>query len=232
MKTRIFTCIVAVAMLVGAAPARAQWAVIDAASIGQLVLQIAESKKQVEMMLKNLQQNDQNMFKDPTSSIQKLQQIVQTGTAIGQRLGSLDQSLQAFNPDFKKKDYAGQYDKWTKSTNDTIQNSMRVVATQNEGMTDEITTLNQLADLSKSSTGALQAAQVGHQINLEMINSLNQLRQLQQSQGQATNAYMLAQQKNHEQNAQMNTFVNGVKDVPIDINSVKAKNQQLFGDWK
>jgi P-type conjugative transfer protein TrbJ len=191
-------------MLAAPMPARAQWAVFDAANFSQNVLTAARELQQIENEVTSLQNEAQmlinqarNLTSLPYSSLQQLMSTIQrTQQLLGQAqgviydVGNIQSEFQRFYPS----GYSGStssaqliadaQSRW-QNTLSGFQDALKTQATVVGNLNTTQTQLSALVSSSQGATGALQAAQAGNQLLALQSQQLADVTALLAAQGRA-----------------------------------------------
>lgn len=168
----------------------------------QVIQQVANSYKQIEMQLQNLSGMDASTAAANSGQIQ--QNLAQ--------MAALQQQMQGFVSDYSKfqqqwdsaygsnsgNDYANQVQNLMQTTENSINNAMRNQAYVRSQIPGNATNLNNLLNASQSAQGALAAAQAGNQIAGIQAQQMMMLSQMLSTQNDAQMAYQEQQKKQQE----------------------------------
>ena len=196
---------VAVPFLLGTpAPARAQWAVFDAANFSQNILTAARELQQIENEVTSLQNEAQmlinqarNLTSLPYSSLQQLTSTIQrTQQLLGQAqgviydVGNIQSQFQRLYPNgYTGSTSSGQLiadaqSRW-QNTLSGFQDALKTQATVVGNLTTTQTQVSALVSSSQGATGALQATQAGNQLLALQSQQLADVTALLAAQGRA-----------------------------------------------
>lgn len=122
-------------------------------------------------------------------------QAVQVGQGLGFSLGDMDATFRNTYPGFKTPGvpFWTQYQKWSTTTMDTIEGSLRANGVSWQQLQNEQLMQSYLQRQSESAVGQTQAIQVGVQAGIEEIGQLRKLRALMLTDMQSKQAYQAYQ---------------------------------------
>ena len=196
---------VAIPFLLGTpAPARAQWAVFDAANFSQNILTAARELQQIENQVTSLQNEAQmlinqarNLTSLPYSSLQQLTSTIQrTQQLLGQAqgviydVGNIQSQFQRLYPSgYTGSTSSGQLiadaqSRW-QNTLSGFQDALKTQATVVGNLSTVQIQVNALVSSSQGATGALQATQAGNQLLALQSQQLADMTALLAAQGRA-----------------------------------------------
>jgi P-type conjugative transfer protein TrbJ len=204
MRAKTVAACLVVSLAVGAIPARAQWAVIDAANLAQNVLTAARSLEevnnqivQIQQLVQMLQNQARNLTSLPFSIAQQLDQSVSQITSLmGQAQGILYnvQNVQAqFSRFYPSSISASASDlqlaadartRWQYSLS-SFQHTMEVQSQIVQDLPGDQAHTDTLVGQSQGAVGILQATQAGNQLVALQAKQLASLQALIASQARA-----------------------------------------------
>jgi P-type conjugative transfer protein TrbJ len=214
MKLRKSTAVLAVVLMVSIGlgvpyKARAGGVFIGATEITQLlnhvelVSQYVQQVEQYETQLKQYERQMQDgqivgtqFFGPIQSDLLGLERAVQGGQAISYSMGNLDSQFTSkfggygYRP---TQNFAQNYATWSQTSLDSTQHALDGANLQSAQLTNEESLINQLNTMSQSSTGQLEAIQIGNQIASEEVQQLMKLRQLMMADLQSKASYQASQ---------------------------------------
>ncbi len=154
------------------------------------VQQLASQLQQLETQIQQYQNMVQNtvsipnqVFSDLNADMNSLATVVNNGAGLAYSMQNLDQRFQSAYPTYNPgagstTTFPTQYQAWSNSTLSTIQNTLAGIGLRGNQLSSEQSVLNSLKQMSQSNSGALQAAQTGNQIAVEMVAQLEKLQSL------------------------------------------------------
>lgn len=196
---------------------------IDVSTAGTWAESISQTLKQVEMVKNQLTDlaslPSQMLGQSWTNTFQKIQQLqslVQRGQAISYALSNVSSQFQQRYPEFAQNsnvDYVQQYQSWSDASKDSINAALQTANLQNEGFSEEQSTLENLQSNSDNATGTVSAIQAANALAGQQIAQLQKLRQMQMAQFDAQANYMATQQKQKDAEVKaMRDFVSQGRD--------------------
>lgn len=215
---KLFTRLVASAVIVGACANANAGAVVGATEFTQLANnfqllsaygeQVQQTVHQVNMyqkMLQNLKQSvpsillDQqakNLWKNQNmlQTFRNLRTIVRNGQQMSYSLANQAQMFKRLHPGFTSAFNAKDtYRDWSDDTHAAVSNALAVSGVQADSIDSEQDMIQELQERSQSADGQLMMMKAGNDIGVAMIGQMQQLRQLQIAQMTAQNHYMQSQ---------------------------------------
>jgi type IV secretion system protein TrbJ len=162
----------------------------------QQVQQYATQLKQYERQMQDGQIVGTQFFGPIQSDLLGLERAVQGGQAISYSMGNLDSQFTSkfggygYRP---TQNFAQNYATWSQTSLDSTQHALDGANLQSAQLTNEESLINQLNDMSQSSSGQLQAIQIGNQIASDEVQQLMKLRQLMMADLQSKASYQASQ---------------------------------------
>jgi P-type conjugative transfer protein TrbJ len=226
-----FTTTTCVAIMLFAAPVRAQMIVYDPSNYAQAVLQAARALQQINNQITSLQNQTQmllnqakNLASLPYSSLQTIEQsLVRTQRLLSeaQRLAydvnRIDQEFQRLYPQGYTEATSSQQlvsdarERWQNSLA-AYQDVLRVQAGAVQNLDTTRTETEALVSSSQSAVGALQAVQAGNQLVALQTKQLADLTALVAAQSRADSLAGARRTANQEQaREQLNRFLGGTQ---------------------
>lgn len=146
----------------------------------QMLLQVINSTKEVQMMLKNLQQTS-GAWEDTARLLRRLDEVVATGEALHYQLTHLDQTMHDRYPGYVNPGrWIPKYTQWTTTSLDTLRGTLNTVQEQlkesERGREEAL--LAALKSKTESAQGNLDVSQTGNMIDLQIIEEQRKIRQL------------------------------------------------------
>lgn len=154
--------------------------------------QVATQAKQLQAELKDMQNYNGNIgqWANAQNFLYQLANQVEQGQALAYHMQNLDSQYRSKFPGYvAPTDYQHAYRDWSQTTHDTLLSTLASAGMQAEQFHTEQSQLNQLATLSRTATGRMQAVQVGNMIATQQVSQLQALRQLIITQINAQNTY-------------------------------------------
>jgi len=182
------------------------------------VQMIANQIKQIENMVQNTATYGGVWDGDALPRLNRLGQIIDQEQAIAYAMAGMDRVFRERYPGYRPiTDWATAYDKWTRTTLDTLRGSLAAVRLHAEDFTDEQRRIRTLTALSDSAEGRMQAIQAGNMLAAEQLQQLTKLRQLMMAQINAQNVYMAnATNRDAQRVATQHEWVkNGNREAPV-----------------
>jgi P-type conjugative transfer protein TrbJ len=134
---------------------------------------------------------------------------------------NIDDKFKNLYPGYRNsKNFSQDYRNWSDSLMDSIRGSLNAANLQANDFATEDQLINQLQNMSQSTEGRMQAAQIGNMIAVENVQQMRKLRQLQMAQMQAQNGYLASQnQEDLSKKAAQDSFF----DIPDPTNGKSYK---------
>jgi type IV secretion system protein TrbJ len=155
------------------------------------VQMIANQIKQIENMVQNTRTVGGVWDQEALPRLARLGQIIEQEQAIAYAMAGMNQVFRDRYPGYRPvTDWSAAYDKWTRTTLDTLRGTMAAVRLQADDFSDEQRRIQTLMALSDSAEGRMQAIQAGNMLAAEQLQQLAKLRQLMMAQINAQNVYM------------------------------------------
>ncbi len=154
--------------------------------------QLATQAKQLDAELKNMRNYNGNIgqWANEQNFLYQLANQVEQGQALAYQMQNLDSQYRSKFPGYvAPTNYQQAYRDWAQTTHDTLLSTLASAGMQAEQFHTEQSQLNQLATLSRTAEGRMQAAQVGNMIATQQVSQLQALRQLVITQINAQNTY-------------------------------------------
>jgi P-type conjugative transfer protein TrbJ len=184
----------------------------NAATAANTAKQLANEAQQIQFVLKDMQnyKGGTGEWANIQSMLLQLGDEVQQGQALAYSMKDLDGQFSKKFPGYvPQQDYQQSYSSWSKTTMDTLRSTLESAGMQANQFGNEQSRLNQLASLSQSAQGRMQALQVGNMIAAEQVTQTQKLRQLVITQVNAENTYASYQvQKESSSEAQTASWIN------------------------
>lgn len=170
----------------------------------EMLNQTAEQIRMVQHQLntyRNLVTNttgiDHHIWGDAIGELNKLGELVNKGRGISYSMGAIDEVFRGQYGDYSysaddlsAQSYSERYREWNQINADTIRNTLEAANLQSEQFQTEDQVMQQLQQMSQTSTGRMQALQVGNQIAGQQVRQMQKLRQLSLLQIQQQSAYL------------------------------------------
>ncbi len=158
--------------------------------------QLQTQLQQYENMVRNSTVAPTQVFGDVMNDLNRLAQVVQTGQALSYSMANLDSQFRATYPGYTlpgNGNFAQQYKNWSQATLDTQRSTLAAAGLQGSQLQSEQSVLDALKQMSRSSSGRLEAIQIGNQISEQQVEQLMKLRQLMIADLQSKQAFQAAQ---------------------------------------
>ena len=171
------------------------------------VISLNHQAEQIRIALENMKNYDGNAgeWGNAQTLLKNLSDTVAQGQSLSYSMQNIDEAFKQRFPGYQpSKNYPEDYKTWAQTALDTLQQTLGAAGLQTSNFVSEQAALNQLAQLSQTAVGRMQALQVGNMIATQQVTQLQQLRQLIASQVSAQNAYA-AYQVNKEANQESAT---------------------------
>ena len=181
------------------------------------VQMIANQVKQIENLVQNTRGYAGVWDREAVPRLIRLGQIIEQEQAIAYAMAGMDRVFRDRYPGYKPvTNWAAAYDRWTRTTLDTLRGTMAAARLQADDFSDEQRRIQTLTALSDSAEGRMQAIQAGNMLAAEQIQQLTKLRQLMMAQINAQNVYMASQTNRDAQRAatQHEWIKNGNREAP------------------
>ncbi len=154
----------------------------------QLVIQ----SQQLQAELKDIENYKGNtgQWANTQNLLYQLANQVQQGQALAYQMQDLDTQYRSRFPGYvAPQNYQQSYRDWAQTTHDTLLSTLASAGMQVDQFHHEQDSLNQLAHLSQTAQGRMQAIQVGNMLATQQVSQLQGLRQLVATQINAQNTY-------------------------------------------
>jgi P-type conjugative transfer protein TrbJ len=187
-------------------------------SIINEVQMIANQVKQIENMVQNTRTIGGVWDQEALPRLARLGQIIEQEQAIAYAMAGMDQIFRDRYPGYRPvTDWSTAYDKWTRTTLDTLRGTMAAVRLHADDFADEQRRIQTLTALSDSAEGRMQAIQAGNMLAAEQLQQLARLRQLMMAQINAQNVYMATVTNRDAQRVatQQEWVKNGNREAPV-----------------
>jgi type IV secretion system protein TrbJ len=187
-------------------------------SIINEVQMIANQVKQIENMVQNTRTVGGIWDQEALPRLARLGQIIEQEQAIAYAMAGMDRVFRDRYPGYRPvSDWSTAYDKWTRTTLDTLRGTMAAVRLHADDFADEQRRIQTLTALSDSAEGRMQAIQAGNMLAAEQLQQLAKLRQLMMAQINAQNVYMATVTNRDAQRVatQQEWVKNGNREAPV-----------------
>ena len=171
------------------------------------VIALNHQAEQIRLALANMKNYDGNAgeWGNAQTLLQNLSDTVAQGQSLSYSMQNIDTAFKQRFPGYQpSRNYPEDYKTWAQTALDTLQQTLGAAGLQTSNFINEQAALNQLAHLSQTAVGRMQAIQVGNMLATQQVTQLQQLRQLIASQVSAQNAYA-AYQVNKDANQESAT---------------------------
>ena len=159
--------------------------------------QIANQLQQIEMDVKNLASFPASAWNTVQADLNQLKQLAKSSGEIGAALQTLSAQFKQLYPGYQAPtNYEQDYQQWTHRSLEGLNKALEAAAQQSQQLQAESDNTQELANLSRTAGGHLQALQAGNMIALQLVDQLQALRHLQVMETQAQNLYMASQLQN------------------------------------
>src|SRR5260370_10322825 len=158
--------------------------------------QLQTQLQQYENMVRNSTVAPTQVFGDVMNDLNRLAQVVQTGQALSYSMANLDSQFRTTFPGYTlpgNGNFAHQYKNCSQATLDTQRSTLAAAGLQGSQLQSEQSVLDALQQMSRSSSGRLEAIQIGNQISEQQVEQLMKLRQLMIADLQSKQAFHAAQ---------------------------------------
>ena len=171
--------------------------------LNQYARQVQQYQTQLRQYSNEIQQAQRvptQLFGSIRSDLLGLQSVVQGGQALSYAMANFDSM---FNQKFSgysyapRTDYTRQYAAWARTALDSTSKAIGAAHIQNQQLSSDTALSNYLDQQAKSTTGMLQALQVGNEIASQQVKELMKLRQLMMADLQEKGAYQANQVSQH-----------------------------------
>jgi P-type conjugative transfer protein TrbJ len=146
----------------------------------QMILQVLNSTKEVQMMLQNLMRTG-GSWGDALTLLRRLDEVLATGEALHYQLQNLDQQLRERYPGYVNPGrWIPKYTQWTNTSLDTLRGTLDTVHEQlkvSERLREEAVVAS-LRAKTEGAMGNLDVSQTGNMIELQIVEELRKVRQL------------------------------------------------------
>jgi P-type conjugative transfer protein TrbJ len=164
----------------------------NATTAANTAQELVKQTQQLEIALKEIKNYDGNIgqWANIQNLLQQLGEEVQQGQALSYMMPNLDSQFKQTFPGYSATlNYQKSYLSWSQTALDTMRSTLESAGMQAREFGNEQTSLNQLAALSQSAQGRMQALQVSNMIATQEVSHLQKLRQLVIDQVNAQNTY-------------------------------------------
>lgn len=158
----------------------------------------------MENQMKQLERNTENLkdfrWGNARQHLMELDNAVRQGQALAYSLNSIEADYRQKFKDYdhyrnkkygqKPEHFHDKYNKWSQTNLDTIRSTMKAANLQSKQFHGEDDTIRTLESMSQTSSGRMQAIQVGNQLAAHQVRQMQKLRQIMLSQIQMQSAYM------------------------------------------
>jgi P-type conjugative transfer protein TrbJ len=182
------------------------------------VQMIANQIKQIENMVQNTRTVGGVWDQQALPALARLGQVIEQEQAIAYAMSGMDRVFRDRYPGYRPvTDWPTAYDRWTRTTLDTLRGTMAAVRLQADDFSDEQRRIQTLTALSDSAEGRMQAIQAGNMLAAEQLQQLAKLRQLMMAQINAQNVYMATVTNRDAQRVatQQEWVKNGNQEAPV-----------------
>lgn len=151
--------------------------------------------------------------------LQGLMQVVRQGQALAFSAANIGDVFNQKFPGHKSNvNFPTEYKNWSSTVRDTLRGALEAAGLQASQFATEEQAMAQMRSMAQSTSGRMQAIQVGNQIAAENAAQTQKLRALVMAQMQSQNAYMMGQQQEKD-------AVRGAVDSMFTGGSVKTGRQ-------
>jgi len=184
----------------------------QAQMIQQQLQQLQQAYTQTSLLQTNTQVMPNQIWANAASLLQQLQGLVQQGNALSYADANIDSRFQQTYSGYQPTtNYSQSYQQWSSTTMDSIRTALDAANFQSQNFATEDGMVTQLQSLGQSSSGQLQAIQVGNMISMSLMQQLRKLRELNMAQIQEQSNYMAAtQQKTATDQANQDNLFNTI----------------------
>lgn len=202
-KPRLLIAACALALALGAAPARAQWVVIDPANLAQSVLQVTHMISQISNQIDQIRQQAQmlqslglQMSPELSASIQEARALLTEAEGLRQNAQSIARDLSELYPEdsanLSLERLLGQSDRWLDESRASMATLMTMSATaSSDGLRTTDAALARALQASANAEGQTSAEQATAQTIGVLSAQVAQLQALQAAQARAIAAERL-----------------------------------------
>ena len=152
----------------------------NAVTSAQMIKQVINSTKEVQLMLQNLMATG-GAWEDTLRLLRRLDEVVATGEALHYQLTHLDQTMHERYPGYVNPGrWIPKYTQWTTTSLDTLRgtlNTMQEQLKESERAREE-TLLAALKSKTENAQGNLDVSQTGNMIDLQIIEEQRKIRHL------------------------------------------------------
>lgn len=146
----------------------------------QMLKQVINSTKEVEMMLQNLMATG-GSWEDTLRLLRRLDEVIATGEALHYQLANLDQTMHERYPGYHNPGrWIPKYTQWTTTSLDTLRGTLNTVHEQLKAAErlQEDALLAALRAKTDAAQGNLDVSQTSNMINLQIVEEQRKMRQL------------------------------------------------------
>jgi P-type conjugative transfer protein TrbJ len=154
--------------------------------------QLVNEAKQIQIALQDIKNYEGNVgqWANIQNLLQRLGAETQKGQALAYSMSDLDNQFKQTYPGYvSSQNYQQDYSKWSQTSMDTMRATLDSAGLQAEQFKSEQSSMNQIAQLSRTAQGRMQALQVGNMLSMQEVAQIQKLRQLVIAQTNAQNTY-------------------------------------------
>ena len=202
-RQRLFIAACALALTLSAAPARAQWVVIDPANLAQSITQVTHMISQINNQIEQIRQQaqmlqslDLQLSPELSASIRDARALLTEAEGLRQNAQSIARDMRELYPEdtsnFDLERLLGQSDRWLEESRDSVEALMTMSASaSSDGLSDTDAALTRALQASANAEGQTSAEQATTQAIGVLSTQIAQLQALQAAQARAIAAERL-----------------------------------------
>ncbi len=186
------------AALIGlaAAPARAQWVVVDPTNLAQNILQVAHAVEQISNQIQQIEQQAQMLAGSPlqmspelSHAIDEASAVFDSASRVSFEAGQVGENLRELYPEtyesFDLETVLGRSDAWLAEGRASLERAMEAEARAADGVDRARGDVNRALDASAGADGQTSATQAGNQLLGVIATQLAETQTLLAAQGRA-----------------------------------------------
>src|SRR5262249_17805951 len=185
LVARAWPLIAIAVLVVGVTPAHAQLVVVDPTNLVQNTISalkmiesvineatmIANQLDQIRVLIQNTTSFPEGIWdREALPRLLRLGQIIEQEQALAYTLSNVDSLFRERFPGYRSAtDWTREYERWTRTTLDTLRGILNAVRLHGEDFASEQARIAALTALSDSAVGRMQAVQTGNMIAAEQV---------------------------------------------------------------
>jgi P-type conjugative transfer protein TrbJ len=156
----------------------------------QQILQYVQQLRDSAELFRNGRAFLTHIFGPIQRELQQLASVVQQGRGLAYSMANLDEQFRnTFEGYRSPRNYGVDYQRWSSTTLDTIQGTLRAVGLHSSQLQSEQSIISALRSMATNADGRMQAANTANMIAAESVSQLQKLRALMLADLQSKEAY-------------------------------------------